>query len=74
MSIIRKYGDVIFNLTKIIKINKNRSLYCGKPCINFVTNLTNNYGGGSIHAYDNSNYEITFDSIKERDDEFDDIE
>jgi hypothetical protein len=72
MSVIRSIGSRFYNLTKIIKVEKGKSFSNSKPFIEFTTNTTNNFAYALFSGFDEDN-RIYFNSIEERDDEYDEI-
>jgi hypothetical protein len=67
MSVIRKYGNLIINLTKIISVQQNNKT------LRFVLPLSNNFSGSRDWISDNQTCEVYTNSIEDAEKELHNI-
>lgn len=76
MSLIRNYGNIIINLTKVNYFYTGKTLFLRRPFIEFSYPLTAKYSFFFYVGDDNSiiDHRVFFNSVDERDNEFRKIE
>jgi hypothetical protein len=72
MSVIRYIGPSLYNLTKIIRIEKGITMILRRPYIQITTNITNNFEKNMFFGCDEHN-RIYFESIDMCQQEFNEI-
>ena len=67
MPIIRRYGNILINLTKIISVERNNNT------LNFVLPLSNNFGGFVSIVFDTQTCRIASKSVEDAEKEIQSI-